>query len=94
MNNIYDMDNSNNLNREEFSNNVKTYLSLEEEITKLNIAIRERRKKLKVLSSMIIKNMENNDIHHINIKNGVLVYKNTEAYKGINKSIQGLRRNC
>ena len=38
-----------NLNKEEFSNNVKQYLGLEEEITKLNIAIRERKKKLKLL---------------------------------------------
>jgi len=74
-----------NLNKEEFSNNVKQYLGLEEEITKLNIAIRERKKKLKLLSEMLIKNMESNDIQHINIKNGALVYKNTTAFKGINK---------
>jgi hypothetical protein len=73
------------LAREEFSNNVKDYLELEEQISKLNIALRERRTKLKALSNMIIKNMEQNDIHHINIKNGVLVYKNDTVYKGLNK---------
>jgi len=74
-----------NLAREEFSNNVKDYLELEEQISKLNVALRERRTKLKALSNMIIKNMEQNDIHHINIKNGVLVYKNDTVYKGLNK---------
>lgn len=73
------------LNKEEFSNNVKMYLGLDEEITKLNIAIRERKKKLKVLSEMLIKNMETSNIQHINIKNGALVYKNTTAFKGISK---------
>ena len=74
-----------NLAREEFSNNVKDYLELEDQISKLNIALRERRTKLKALSKMIIRNMEQNDIHHINIKNGVLVYKNDTVYKGLNK---------
>jgi hypothetical protein len=73
------------LNKEEFSNNVKMYLSIDEEISKLNIAIRERKKKLKVLSQILIKNMESSDIQHINIKNGALVYKNTTTFKGINK---------
>ena len=30
--------------------------------------------------------MNNNDIHHINIKDGVLVYKNEEKFKGLNKT--------
>lgn len=71
--------------KEEFSNNVKSYLVLEEEITKLNIALRERKKKQKMLSEMIMRNMKTNDIQHINIKNGVLVYKQTETFKGLNK---------
>lgn len=73
------------LAREEFSNNVKDYLELEDQISKLNIALRERRTKLKALSKMILTNMEQNDIHHINIKNGVLVYKNDTVFKGLNK---------
>ena len=46
---------------------------------------KRRRKKLKALSQIIINNMENNDIHYINIKSGVLVYKNKEAFKSLNK---------
>ena len=71
--------------KEDFSNNVKSYLGLEEEITKLNIALRERKKKQKMLSGMIMRNMQDNNIQHININNGVLIYKNTESYKGLNK---------
>ena len=93
MNFIKDMDEEmNNSLKNDFSNNVKSYLLLEEEITKLNIALRERRKKMKVLSEMIMRNMNNNNIQHINIKNGVLIYKNKETYKGLNKKtlINGL----
>tara|TARA_B110001450_G_C17473939_1_gene421360 strand:+ start:258 stop:644 length:387 start_codon:yes stop_codon:yes gene_type:complete len=93
MNFIKDMDEEmNNSLKNDFSNNVKSYLLLEEEITKLNIALRERRKKMKVLSEMIMRNMNNNNIQHINIKNGVLIYKNKESYKGLNKKtlINGL----
>jgi hypothetical protein len=78
----YDMDNI----KEEFSINVKSYLELEQEIYKINIALKERKTKLKALSEMIMRNMNNNDIHHINIKDGVLVYKNEEKFKGLNKT--------
>jgi hypothetical protein len=89
------MENSNIMNqnvKEEFTNNVKDYLELDAEISKINTALRERKVKQKALSEMIIRNMETNDIHHINIKNGVLVYKNEEKYKGLNKTnlINGL----
>ena len=82
---IPNMNQDNNIIREEFSNNVKLYLTLDEEITKLNIALRERKKKQKVLSEMIMRNMQTNNIQHINIKNGVLIYKNNETYKGLSK---------
>tara|TARA_B110000495_G_C22960462_1_gene562996 strand:- start:300 stop:707 length:408 start_codon:yes stop_codon:yes gene_type:complete len=90
LNNSGQNTNQNNMNmdaqtKEDFTNNVKEYIELEEQVSKLNIALRERRTKLKTLSSMIIKNMENNDIHHINIKNGLLVYKNNTMYKGLNQ---------
>lgn len=78
----FNMDNS---LKEELSNSVREYLTIEEEIKKLNIAIKERRLKMKMLSGMILDNMSNNDIHHINIKNGVLVYKETESFKGLSK---------
>lgn len=83
MDNNFNMDNKS--LKEELSNSVREYLNIDEEIKKLNIAIKERRLKMKMLSGMILDNMSNNDIHHINIKNGVLVYKETESFKGLSK---------
>mgnify|MGYP001591890592 CR=1 FL=1 len=83
MDSTYDMDNT---TKEEFANNVKSYLELEQEISKINAALKERKTKLKMLSEMIMRNMNNNDIQHINIKNGVLVYKNEEKFKSLNKT--------
>jgi len=80
-----DLNNMNDQAKEDFTNNVKDYLDLDQEISKLNAALKERKLKQKTLSEMIIRNMETNEIHHINIKNGVLVYKNEEKYKGLNK---------
>jgi len=80
-----DLNNMNGQAKEDFTNNVKDYLDLDQEISKLNSALKERKLKQKTLSEMIIRNMESNEIHHINIKNGVLVYKNEEKYKGLNK---------
>jgi len=71
--------------KQDLSYTVKEYLTLESEIQKLNIALKERKLKLKALSGMILEKMETNEIHHINIKNGILVYKETETYKGLTK---------
>ncbi len=83
MDSTYEMDYN---TKEEFSHNVKSYLELEQEISKINVALKERRTKLKILSEMIMRNMSNNDIHHVNIKNGVLVYKSEEKFKPLNKT--------
>jgi hypothetical protein len=80
-----DLNTMNDQTKEEFTNNVKDYLDLDQEISKLNAALKERKLKQKTLSEMIIRNMETNEMHNINIKNGVLVYKNEEKYKGLNK---------
>lgn len=79
----YDMDSQ---IKADFTNNVKDYMELEEQISRLNVALKERKVKLKALSELIIRNMENNEIHHINIKNGALVYKSDEKFKGLNKT--------
>jgi len=71
--------------KDNFAENVKEYLTLEEQISKLNQALRERKKKLKELSSCIMRSMQENDIHHINIRNGVLVYNSKESFKSLTK---------
>jgi len=70
----------------EFTNSVKEYLILEEEISRLNVALKERRTKLKALSSIIMRGMSENDVQYVNLKNGVLVYSNKESKKGLNKN--------
>ena len=71
--------------KQDLSHTVKEYLTIESEIQKLNIALKERKLKMKALSGMILEKMSHNDIHHINIKNGILVYKETDTYKGLTK---------
>jgi hypothetical protein len=71
--------------KNEFSANVREYIVLEEQVARLNKAVRERRTKLKEISNSIMKTMEQNDINHINIKNGVLVHNSKETFKGLNK---------
>ena len=70
----------------DFTSSVKEYLVIEEEIAKLNIALRERRTKLKALSQIIMRGMSENDIQYVNLKNGVLVYSSKESKKGLNKN--------
>ena len=71
--------------KNEFSNKVKEYLILDEQITRINMALKERRTKLKELSNDIMKTMQQNDIGYVNIKNGMLVHNSKEVYKGLNK---------
>ena len=65
-----DNENENQVLKNEFSENVKEYLALDEQIARLNKALKERRTKIKELSTSIMKAMTLNDIEHINIKNG------------------------
>jgi hypothetical protein len=78
-------DNENQFLKNEFSINVKEYLVLDEQISRLNKALKERRTKLKELSASIMMAMTKNDIEHINIKNGVLVHNTKESFKSLNK---------
>lgn len=80
-----DNENENQVLKNEFSENVKEYLALDEQIARLNKALKERRTKIKELSTSIMKAMTLNDIEHINIKNGVLVHNTKESFKSLNK---------
>jgi len=80
-----DNENENQVLKNEFSENVKEYLALDEQIARLNKALKERRTKIKELSTSIMKAMTSNDIEHINIKNGVLVHNTKETFKSLNK---------
>jgi hypothetical protein len=71
----------------EFPQKVKEYVTLDEQIKRLNELIKERRKRMKELSSDIMQQMSTNQIDYVNIKNGVLVYNEKEGYKGLSKKV-------
>ena len=84
MNMIDDMS-DNQFLKNNFAEDVKEYLTMEEQIAKLNALVRERKKKLKSLSESIMNSMKDNDIHYVNIRNGVLVYDSKESFKSLTK---------
>ena len=84
MNMIEDMS-DNQFLKNNFAEDVKEYLTMEEQIAKLNALVRERKKKLKLLSESIMNSMKDNDIHYVNIRNGVLVYDSKESFKSLTK---------
>ena len=65
---------------------VKQYLDLDEEITALRKAVRERNLKKKELSENILDMMKKLEIDNLNVKNGKLVSKTTTTNKAINKT--------
>lgn len=64
---------------------VKEYLEIDEQISALNKAIKERRNRKRVISGEILNNMKNIDIHDMNVKDGKLVYNVTNTRQGLNK---------
>jgi len=69
--------------KEKLQKSVKEYLELEEQITALKSAVKDRNESRKKLSAEILENMKKLDLNHMNIKDGKLVYKVTNNYKGI-----------
>ena len=84
--------------KEKLQKNVKEYLELEEQITALKKAVKERTESRKRLSEEILENMKKLDLNHMNIKDGKLVYKVTNNYKSItqkalSESLQSVFKN-
>ena len=69
--------------KEKLQKNVKEYLELEEQITALKKAVKDRTETRKTLSNEILENMKKLELNHMNIKDGKLVYKVTNNYKSI-----------
>ena len=69
--------------KEKLQKSVKEYLELEEQITALKAIVKERNETRKTLSAEILENMKKLDLNHMNIKDGKLVYKVTNNFKGI-----------
>ena len=77
------------LYKEKLQQNVKQYLSLDDEIKALTKAIKERKDKKKDISEYILACMNKFDLNHMNIAGGKLVYsvsKNKVALNKVNMS--------
>ena len=72
--------------KEGLQTDVKQYLDLDEQIAKLNKALKERKKKKTELSLEILDKMKNIDINYMNIKGGKLVYAITKTKAPLNKT--------
>ena len=64
---------------------IKEWLSIDDEIEKLNKALRERKKKKKELQEFIMEFMKAKEIPHFNINNGQLILKETKQKKPLSK---------
>jgi len=65
--------------------NVKEYLSIDDEIKALNKAVLERKKKKKDLSEFILECMKKIEINHINVTGGKLSYSISKNKSPLNK---------
>ncbi len=65
--------------KENLQTSVKEYLSIDDQITALNKAVKERREKKKKLSQEILGLMKQFEINNMNTSNGKLVYSVTKT---------------
>jgi len=70
--------------KEDLVNSIKEWLKLESEITKFQVEIRERKRKIKLLTETLVGAMKKNEIDCFNINGGALIYKQTKSKKAIN----------
>ena len=64
---------------------IKEWLSIDDEIEKLNKALRERKKKKKELQEFITEFMKSKEIPHFNINDGQLILTETKQKKPLSK---------
>ena len=72
--------------KEQLQTAVKEWLGIDEQITKLRSALKTRTKRKKELDAFILELMKQNDITHMNINDGKLVYSKTKSYESLNKT--------
>ena len=66
--------------------NVKEYLTIDDEIKALNKAVKERKEKKNELSQYILACMNKFEINHMNINGGKLIYSVSKNKSPLNKS--------
>jgi len=70
--------------KEELITNVKEWLKMDNEITKLKSEIKERNNKKKILTESLMGVMKKNKVDCFDINGGALVYKQSKVKKPIN----------
>ena len=77
---------SENMNqKEELQSIVKEWLNIDDEISKLNSALKERKQKKQELTNYIMSFMKTNEIPFFNINNGKLIMTESKQKKPLNK---------
>ena len=71
--------------KEELESRVKEWLNIDDEISKLNSALKERKQKKQELTNYIMGFMKNNEIPFFNINNGKLIMTESKQKKPLNK---------
>ena len=80
--------------KEELVMNIKEWMKIETEITKLNSELKERRNKKKLLTDSLVNVMKKNEIDCFDINGGSLVYKKNKSKKPINaKTLMAVLQN-
>lgn len=70
--------------KEQLVNNIKEWIKIDGEISKLRAEIKERNNKKKLLTNDLVNVMKNNAIDCFDINGGALVYKKSKVKKPIN----------
>jgi len=68
----------------ELVNNVKEWIKIDNEISKLKLEMKDKNNKKKILSGNLLNVMKSNDIDCFDINGGAIVYKKTKFKKPIN----------
>ena len=69
------------MSKEQLLENVKDWITIDNEIRKLQSAIKERRKQKKELTDNLLSTMKQNEIDVFNIPDGELIYTRTKTKK-------------
>jgi hypothetical protein len=70
--------------KEQLINNIKEWIKLDGDITKLRVEIKEKNNKKKQLTTDLVDVMKNNAIDCFDINGGALIYKKSKIKKPIN----------
>jgi len=70
--------------KEELVNNIKEWIKLDTEITKLQSEMKIRKEKKKLLTETLVVTMKKNDLDCFDINGGSLLYKQNKVKKPIN----------